>query len=143
MRKIQVLRHGLCVIDVIERAAAVLGRGVTLQFGEAALVPELHGEADNGAALLLQECGDSGRIDTAGHSDSDKVLCIDAFWNNPSLKISEHLPWLSFYRELQAYGELMASASAELPEVDGADAGWLILLSGFVSIAGIFGRTDK
>jgi len=48
-------------------------RGIALEFGEAALVPELHCEADDGAALLLQESGDSGGVDTAGHSYSDEA----------------------------------------------------------------------
>src|SRR6267143_3826199 len=57
VRKIQVLRYGFGVVHVVERAAAVLRGAVALKFGEAALVPELHGEADYGAALLLQESG--------------------------------------------------------------------------------------
>jgi hypothetical protein len=44
-----------------------------LKFGEAALVPELHREADDSAALLLQKSGNGGRIDTAGHGDGDKA----------------------------------------------------------------------
>src|SRR5882762_11678702 len=73
VRKIQVLRYGLGVIYVIERTAAVLRGAVALKFGEAALVPELHGEADDGAALLLQKSGNGGRVDTAGHSDGDEA----------------------------------------------------------------------
>jgi hypothetical protein len=114
MRKIQVLRYGLGVIDVIKRAAAVLDGAVALQFGEAALVPELHGEANDSAALLLQECGDSGRIDTAGHGDGDEVSGIDPVWNNTSLKVSEHLPWLPFYRELGTPGELNRRRAPEV-----------------------------
>jgi len=68
-----VLRYGLGVIDVIERAAAVLRGAVALKFGEAALVPELHGEADDCAALLLQESGNGGRVDTARHGDGDEA----------------------------------------------------------------------
>ena len=43
VREIQVLRYGLGVIHVIERAAAVPCGAVALKFGEAALVPKLHG----------------------------------------------------------------------------------------------------
>jgi hypothetical protein len=71
MGKIQVLRYGLSVIDIVERAAAVLRGAIALQFREAALVPELHGKADNGVALLLQESGDRGRIHSARHCHSD------------------------------------------------------------------------
>jgi hypothetical protein len=67
MRKFQVLRYGLGVIHVIERAAAVLRGAVALKLGKAALVPELHGEADYRAALLLKERGDSGRVHSARH----------------------------------------------------------------------------
>jgi len=67
------LSDALGVINIIERTAAMLGGAVTLQFREAALVPELHGQADNGAALLLQESGDRGGIDTAGHGDGDEA----------------------------------------------------------------------
>src|SRR5258708_17752292 len=51
VREIQMLRYGLGVIYVIERATAVLCGAVALKFGEAALVPELHGEANDSAAL--------------------------------------------------------------------------------------------
>ena len=43
----------------------MLRGAVALEFGEAALVPELHREADDRAALPLQESGDSGRVDAA------------------------------------------------------------------------------
>jgi len=79
MRKIQMLRHGFGVVHVVERAAAMLRGAIALKFGEAALVPELHGEADDGVALLLQEGGDGGRVDTAGHGDGNEAaLCFGA-----------------------------------------------------------------
>src|SRR6266436_2860344 len=67
------LRYGLGVIDVIERATAVLRVAVALKFGEAALVPELHGEADDGAALLLEKGCNRGRVDSAGHGYGDEA----------------------------------------------------------------------
>src|SRR5260370_32655776 len=67
------LRYGLGVIDVIERAAAVLRGGGALQFREAALVPKLHGEADDGAALLLEKGCNRGRVDSAGHGYGDEA----------------------------------------------------------------------
>jgi hypothetical protein len=73
MRKIQMLGYGLGIIDIVERAAAMLRGTVALKFGEAALVPKLHGEANDGAALLLQESGNGGRVDTAGHGDGDEA----------------------------------------------------------------------
>jgi hypothetical protein len=76
VRKIQMLSDALGVINIIERTAAMLGGAVTLQFREAALIPELHGQADNGAALLLQKSGDRGTVYTAAHGDSH-----DAGWH--------------------------------------------------------------
>src|SRR6266849_5088000 len=67
------LRYGLGVIDVIERATAVLRGAVALKFGEAALVPKLHGEADDGVALLLQKSGNGGRVNTSGHGYGDEA----------------------------------------------------------------------
>src|SRR5260370_39039347 len=73
MRAIQVLRVSLGVIDVIEGATTVLRGAVTPKLGEAALVPELHGEADYGAALLLEKGCDGGRVDTSGHGYGDEA----------------------------------------------------------------------
>src|SRR6266446_2946664 len=47
MREIEVLGDALRVVDVFERAAAVLCGAGALQFGEATLVPKLHGETDD------------------------------------------------------------------------------------------------
>ena len=41
--------------------------------GEAALVPELEGEADEGVALGVQERGDGGGVDASGHGYGDGV----------------------------------------------------------------------
>jgi len=73
MRKMQMLCHGLGVIDVIEGAATVLRGAIALKFGEAALVPELHGQADDGVALLLQEGSNGRRVDAAGHGYGDEA----------------------------------------------------------------------
>ncbi len=59
MRKIQMLRHALGVVDVVKRAAAMLRRSVTLQFRQATLVPELHGQPYDRMALLQQQGRDS------------------------------------------------------------------------------------
>jgi hypothetical protein len=74
VRKVEMLGDAFGVVDVIERAAAVLRAEVgALKFGEPALVPELHGEADDGAALLLQHGCDGGRVHTARHGHGDKA----------------------------------------------------------------------
>ena len=55
MRELQMLRHSFCVVDIVERTAAVLRRAIALQFGKAALVPELHRQSNDGAALFLEQ----------------------------------------------------------------------------------------
>jgi len=73
VRKIQVLGYALGVVDVVERAAAVLGGAVALEFRETALIPELHGEADDGVVLLEEDGGYRGGIDTARHGYGDQA----------------------------------------------------------------------
>jgi hypothetical protein len=78
------LRDALGVVDIVERAAAMLRRALigegTLQFGQAALIPELHGKPDDGASVLLQNGGNGGRIHSTRHRDSDESglsFCAD------------------------------------------------------------------
>ncbi len=51
----------------------MLRGAVSLKLGKAALVPELHREAYDGAALLLQEGSNGGRVHSAGHGYRDEV----------------------------------------------------------------------
>jgi hypothetical protein len=51
----------------------MLRGAIALQFGQAALIPELHGETNHGTALLLKERSDSGGIDATGHGHSDET----------------------------------------------------------------------
>jgi hypothetical protein len=71
--EVQMLRDALGVIDVIERAAAMLRGTPALELREAALIPELHGEPDDGSALLLEDGCYGGRIHAAGHGDGDEA----------------------------------------------------------------------
>jgi hypothetical protein len=73
VRKIQVLCDSFGVVDVIERTAAMLRGAVALKFREAALIPELHGEPDDGMALLLQKRGDGGGIDATRHAHGNEA----------------------------------------------------------------------
>jgi hypothetical protein len=73
MRKIQMLRDGFGVINVVEGTAAMLRGAVALQFGQTPLIPELHRESDDVAALLLKECCDCGGIDASGHGNGDET----------------------------------------------------------------------
>ena len=72
VRDVQLLGYVACVVDVVNAAAAALdGLGHAFVSGEAALVPELEGEADDGVALPAQECGDGGGVDSSGHGYGD------------------------------------------------------------------------
>ncbi len=68
MGKIQVLRHALGVIDIVNGAAAMLRRACGLHGRQAALIPQLHGQADDAAVLLQHQRGDYGAVHSAAHS---------------------------------------------------------------------------
>src|SRR5215467_6855046 len=70
--KIEMLRDALGVVNVVKRTAAVLCGAVALKLGQAALIPKLHGEADDRTALLPEDGGDGRRVDAAGHGDGDE-----------------------------------------------------------------------
>jgi hypothetical protein len=53
----------------MEQQRPVAFRG---EFREAALVPELHGQADDVVAFALHETGDDGAIDAAAHGDGEE-----------------------------------------------------------------------
>ncbi len=71
--EIQVLRDTLGVVNVIERTAAMLRRAIPLKFREAALIPQLHRQADDGPFLLPQNSGHGRGIDATGHGDRHKA----------------------------------------------------------------------
>ena len=83
----EVLGDAAGVVDVVDRAAAALHLlGHALLAGETALVPELHGEADELVALGLEH-GRHGRgVDSAGHGYGDRVVdggLHDSWVGNP------------------------------------------------------------
>ena len=61
------------VVNVVVGAAAMLGGAVILELREAALVPELHGEADDGLGAIVEDGGDGGAVHAAAHGDRDGV----------------------------------------------------------------------
>src|SRR5262245_16873811 len=67
------LRDALRVVNIVERAAAMLRGAFALQFWQAALIPQLHGEANDGTRLLLQNGSDGRGVDSAGHCDGDEA----------------------------------------------------------------------
>ena len=70
------LRHAARVVDVVERAAASLHRlRHALVSGQAALVPQLHGQADDVVPLGAQHGRDGGGIHTARHGYGDGLWC--------------------------------------------------------------------
>ena len=79
MREIQMPRDSLRVINIVQRTATMLRGAIALQFRQAPLVPELHGESNHATVLLLKERSDSGGIDATGHGYSDEAaLCFGA-----------------------------------------------------------------
>ena len=67
------------VINIVERAAASLDRlGHAVVAGQAALVPELHGQADDVVSLGAQHGRDGRGIDSARHGYGDGL------WNSAS-----------------------------------------------------------
>jgi hypothetical protein len=71
--KIQVLRDPFGIVNVVERAATVLRWPIALKFRQAALIPQLHRETNDGAALSEQDSGDGGRIHAPGHGHGDQT----------------------------------------------------------------------
>jgi hypothetical protein len=77
IRDVELLGHVARVVDVVDAAAAALdGLGHAFVSGEAALIPELEGEANEGVALGAQECGDGGGVDSSGHGDGDGLALV-------------------------------------------------------------------
>jgi hypothetical protein len=73
MRKIKVLGDALGVVDIVERAAAVLGWPLALKLWQAALIPKLHSQSNDGPALFLENGGYGGRVDASGHGHGDQA----------------------------------------------------------------------
>ena len=74
IRDADLLGHAAGVVDVVERTAASLhGLGHALASGQAALVPELHGQADDVVSVGAQHGRDGGRIHTARHGYGDRL----------------------------------------------------------------------
>ena len=72
IRNAERLGHAARVVNVVDRAAASLHRlRHALVTGQAALVPELQRESDDGVALLAQQRGDGGGVDSSGHGNGD------------------------------------------------------------------------
>jgi hypothetical protein len=57
------------VVDIVNRATTMLRGLGRLELREATLVPELHGEADDGLAALVHDCGDGGAVHSSAHGD--------------------------------------------------------------------------
>src|ERR1700722_17408308 len=68
IRNADVLGHEAGGVDRVERGAAALhGPGQACVTGEAPLVPDLHGQADDGVSLGAKHGRDGGGIHTARH----------------------------------------------------------------------------
>ena len=77
VRDVELFGYVASVVDVVDAAAAALdGFGHAFVASEAALVPELEGEADDGVALGAQKCGDGGGVDSSGHGYGDGLAFV-------------------------------------------------------------------
>jgi hypothetical protein len=76
MGETEMLGDGSRVVHIIERATAVLHRAIRMKLGEAAVVPELHGQSHDGLVQLAQDGRDRGRIHAAGHGYGGKLRIV-------------------------------------------------------------------
>src|SRR6267378_3212731 len=76
VRHSQVLRHALRVVHVIDRAAALSVRAITVELRQAALVPELHRQADHRKPALDKHRRDSRAVHAAAHGDGSQRSLI-------------------------------------------------------------------
>jgi hypothetical protein len=65
--------YAASVVDIVVRAAAMLGGAVIFELRQAALVPELHREADDGLGAVVEDRGYGGAVYAAGHGYGDGV----------------------------------------------------------------------
>src|SRR5271163_3372611 len=92
---VEVLGDAAGVIHVVDGAAAaehLLGHA--LLAGEAALVPELHGQADELVAFRLEHGGDGRGVDSAGHGYRNRV--VDLLLHSFSLSPTQANRWLEW-----------------------------------------------
>jgi hypothetical protein len=67
VRKTQMFGDAFGVVDVVNAAAAMALVSLRIKLGKAALIPKLHGEANDWLALPAQHCCDGGTVHTAAH----------------------------------------------------------------------------
>ena len=93
VRNADELGNGPGVVHVVERATTALhGLGHALLTGEAALVPELHGQTDHVVTIGTQHGRDGGGIDTARHGNGNglrghRVAQISTFRRDVELRV--------------------------------------------------------
>ena len=74
-RNAEMLGDAARVVDVVDRAAAMLRGAARFFLRQAALIPELHREADDRLAAIVKHRRDRGAIDAAAHGDGDGADC--------------------------------------------------------------------
>src|SRR5690348_966714 len=71
-REAEVVCDAARVVNIVERAAAMRRRASGRELGQAALIPELHGQADDRLTGRVQESSNSGAVHTAAHGDGSQ-----------------------------------------------------------------------
>ncbi len=93
VRNAEVLGHAARVVDVVERAAAagLGGVGNAVLAGQAGLVPELQGEADNIVTVLGEDRRDRRGVDSSGHGNGDGFVLGHGFCSHSMLSAGSEL----------------------------------------------------
>ena len=72
-RNAEMFGYAASVVDIVVRAAAMLSGAVIFELGQAALVPELHRQANDGLGAVVEDGGNGGAVHAAAHGDCDGV----------------------------------------------------------------------
>jgi hypothetical protein len=73
------LGNTLRIVNVVNAAAAMAAVAGSTEGRQAALIPELHREANDGIAAVVQNGGHSRAIHSAAHSDCGQSRVVISF----------------------------------------------------------------
>jgi hypothetical protein len=76
VRHSQVLGDALCIVDILERAATLSTRAITVKLRQTALIPQLHRKADNWEPAVHENRRYSRAVHAAAHGDCGQGILI-------------------------------------------------------------------